>query len=127
MISDHSDDSKLHKISLFIEISTSHYGNDMEVIKMKRNLIWMVIGVFGIAIFILMGVSPAAEEKEITVIGVIEKSNRMDYVVTDNEKYRIIGQDFSKLMGKKLKVTGKISESYSGKTLLVTYMEIVRN
>lgn len=94
---------------------------------MKRNIIWRVLGVFCFLTCTFMAVSLAAEEEEITVIGVIEKSNRMDYVVTDNEKYRIIGQDFSSLTGKKLKVTGKVAESHSGKTLLVTYMEIVRN
>lgn len=99
----------------------------MEVIEMRRNSIWIVILVFGFVTCVSMAASQAAEEKEITVIGVIEKSNRMDYVVADNEKYRIIGQDFSKLIGKKMKVTGVVTESYSGKTMLVTFMEFVRN
>ena len=94
---------------------------------MRRNSIWMVILVFGLVTCFSTAVSQAAEAEEITVIGVIEKSNRVDYVVAEDEKYRIIGQDFSRLMGKKLKVTGKVTEGYGGKTLLVTFMEIVRN
>ena len=94
---------------------------------MRRISIWIVILVFGFASFGLTAVSLAAEKKEITVVGVIERSKRLDYVNTGSEKYRLIGQDFSKLLGKKLKVTGKLTGSQSSKTLLVTYMEFVRN
>ena len=92
---------------------------------MKRCSIWIVILVFGFASCVLTAVSLAAEE--ITVVGVIERSKRLDYVNTGNEKYRLIGQDFSKLVGKKLKVTGKLTGRPGSKTLLVTYMEFVRN
>ncbi len=94
---------------------------------MKRNCIWVVIFVFGFASCVLTAVPLAADEKEITVVGVIERSKRLDYVNTGNGKYRIIGQDFSKLVGKKLKVTGKLTGRQGSKTLLVTYMEFVRN
>ena len=94
---------------------------------MRRNSIWMVILVFGLVTCVSMAVSWAAEEKEITVTGVIVKSNRMDYVVAENGKYRIIGQDFSNLIGKKLKVTGIVPQGYDNRTLLVTFMEIVRH
>jgi len=94
---------------------------------MKRNCIWTVFLVFGFATCFLLSAPLAAEEKEITVIGVIEKSKRLTYVTTDSRKYRLIGQDFSKLIGKKLKVTGQLKESQGGNTLLVTYMEFVRN
>ena len=94
---------------------------------MKRHSIWIVILVFGFASCVLPALSLAAEEKEITVVGVIERAKRLDYVNTGNGKYRLIGQDFSKLVGKKLKITGKLRGSQSSKTLLVTYMEFVRN
>ena len=94
---------------------------------MKRNCIWVVIFVFGFVSCVLSAVALAAEKKEITVVGVIERSKRQDYVNTGNEKYRIIGQDFSKLLGKKLKVTGKLTGRQGRETLLVTYMEFVRN
>lgn len=93
---------------------------------MGRNSIWIVILVFVLVTCVSMAVLQAAESEEVTVIGVIEKSNRMDYVVAKNEKYRIIGQDFSKLIGKKLKITGNVAESYGEKTLLVTFMQIIR-
>ena len=94
---------------------------------MRRNSIWIVIWVFVLVACVSTAVSWAAEAEEITVIGVIEKSNRVDYIVAENEKYRIIGQDFSKLIGKKLKITGKVTQGYGDKTLLVTFMEFVRN
>ena len=94
---------------------------------MKRCSLWLVILVLGFIFSVPISVSLAAEGKEITVIGVVERSKRMDFLATDNEKYRVIGQDFSKLIGKTLKVTGKESDGPSGKTLLVTFMEIVGN
>lgn len=92
---------------------------------MKRNWFWILILVFGFATCVLTSASLAAEE--ITAVGVIEKSNRLSYLNTGSEKYRLIGQDFSKLIGRKLKVTGKLTQGQRGKTLLVTYMEFVRN
>ncbi len=94
---------------------------------MKRNTIWIVVLVIVFAACVLTTASLAAEEDEITVVGVIEKSKRLTYVNTGDEKYRIIGQDFSNLIGRKLKITGKLSKSHGDKTLLVTYMEFVRN
>lgn len=94
---------------------------------MKRNCIWIVVLVFGFVSCALTEAAMAAEEKEITVVGVIEKSKRLNYVNTGSDKYRLIGQDFSNLIGKKLKVTGKLTRSHGDKTLLVTYMEFVRN
>ena len=39
----------------------------------------------------------------------------------------VSGQDFSRLIGKKVKATGKVTENYRGKSMLVSVMEIVRN
>jgi len=94
---------------------------------MKKNCLWTVIVIFGFTTCLLLSFPLAAEEKSITVTGVIQKSNRITYVTTSQGKYRLIGQDFSKLIGKKLKVTGNFKETSSGKTILVTYMEFIRN
>jgi hypothetical protein len=97
----------------------------MKVFTMKQIRIWVILFTFGFVAHVCTAVALAAGGEEITVTGVIELADRQNFLTADDEKYRIIGQDFSKLIGKTLKVTGHLSEGYKEKTVLVTFMEIV--
>ena len=92
---------------------------------MKQNRIWVLlfVCVFTISMFSLP--TQAAEDEQVTVIGTLQKAKRGIVLTTDKETYLIIGQDLSTLVGRKVKVSGKLIENYRGKSLLVKIVEIV--
>lgn len=94
---------------------------------MNRNGIWLLIVAFAVVTCLPVTISWAADEQEITVVGVLVKLKRKDYLTTDDGQYMVIGQDFSRLIGRKIRATGKVMENSRGKTMLVRVMEIVTN
>jgi F0F1-type ATP synthase alpha subunit len=68
----------------------------------------------------------AVAEEQITIVGTLQKSKRGIVLNADEETYLIMGQDLSTLIGRKVKITGKLIENYRGKSLLANIVEIVR-
>ena len=93
---------------------------------MKQNRIWVLILVFVLATSVFITATQATEDEQVTVIGTLQKSKRGIVLTTNKETYLIIGQDLSKLVGHKVKVSGKLIENYRGKSLVVNVVEIVR-
>lgn len=66
-------------------------------------------------------------DDQITIIGILENSKRGVVLTANDEKYLIIGQDLTTLIGRKVKVTGEVIESKRGKSLMVAVVEIDRS
>lgn len=94
---------------------------------MKRNGIWIVLLIAVAVTFALGPAAWAASGEQVTVVGVLQQVKRKIYLTTDKDRFMVFGQDFSRLIGKKVKVTGKVTENYRGKSMIVSVMEIVRN
>lgn len=94
---------------------------------MKQNRIWVLLSVFAFAMSVLSMATLAAADEQVTIIGTLQKSKRGMVLTTNKETYLIIGQDLTRLVGRKVKVTGKLIENYRGKSLMVNVVEIVRD
>ncbi len=92
---------------------------------MKQNRIWVLLFVCVFATSVFCIPTQAAADDQVTIIGTLQKSKRGIVLTTDKETYLIIGQDLSTLVGRKVKVSGKLIENYRGKSLLVKIVEIV--
>jgi hypothetical protein len=94
---------------------------------MKQNRIWALFLVLTVATSVFSMATPATADAQITVIGTLQKSKRGIVLTTSKESYLIIGQDLSTLVGRKVKLTGKLIKNYRGKSLMVSVVEIVRD
>ena len=92
---------------------------------MKQNRIWVLLLAFVFATSVFSNATQAAEDEQITIIGTLQKSKRGIVLTTNKETYLIIGQDLKTLIGRKVKVSGKLIENYRGKSLLVSIVELV--
>lgn len=93
---------------------------------MKPNRNWILLLIVILAASFLYSSAWAAADDQVTIIGTLEKSKRGVFLATNNDKYLIIGQDLSGLVGRKVKVVGKVIENNRGKSLMVAGVEIVR-
>lgn len=67
-----------------------------------------------------VGMTVAAEE---VVTGTVEQTDAGLVIMAENGSFIIAGQDLSEMVGKKVKVTGTISEAEAGKTINVMAVE----
>jgi hypothetical protein len=93
---------------------------------MQQNRIWVLLLVLAFAASLLNAVALSAADEQVTIIGTLQKSKRGIVLTTGKETYLILGQDLSALVGRKVKVSGKLIENYRGKSLMVNEVEIVR-
>ena len=93
---------------------------------MKQKRLWVLLLVLAFTASLLGVATTAFADEQVTLIGTLQKSKRGVVLTSNNEKYLIIGQDLSSLIGRKVKVTGKLIENYRGKSLMVNVVEIVR-
>ena len=93
--------------------------------KPKRN--WILLLIVVLTASFLSSTAWAAADDQVTIIGILEKSKRGIFLITNDDKYMIIGQDLSRLIGRKVKVVGKVIENNRGKSLMAAVVEIVRN
>lgn len=92
---------------------------------MTQKRIWVLMLVFIFAASVFCIPTRAVADEQVTVIGTLQKSKRGIVLTTEKDTYLIIGQDLSTLIGRKVKVSGKLIENYRGKSLLVKIVEIV--
>ncbi len=91
---------------------------------MKREVIWALLLIVALATSVLGLGKWVYADDQVTLLGVLENSERGVVLLTQDEKYLIIGQDLTSLVGRKVKLTGEVIESRRGKALKVSVVEI---
>ena len=80
--------------------------------------------VFSFALAVSVKSAPAADEDE-TIAGTVVKTDKGIVIEAEDGDYIVKGQDLSKMVGKMIEATGKITESDKGDVIDVkTYEEI---
>jgi len=72
----------------------------------------------------VMGAAPPAQDE--IIVGMVVKQGKVFVIEADDGDYIVKGKDLSKMVGKLVEVTGKISESDKGDTIEVKAVEEVQ-
>ncbi len=91
---------------------------------MKREGIWTLLLIVALTTSVLGLGKWVHADDQVTLLGTLENSERGVVLLTPDDKYLIIGQDLTSLVGRKVKLTGEVIESRRGKSLKVTTVEI---
>lgn len=97
------------------------------VFKMAMALI-VILG-FGLLITTAAISAEKGKEVEETIQGMVEKSDKgMPMIKTDDgQTFMILGQNMAALVGKSVKVTGKLSKGKKTRSIVVTHFEEVND
>ena len=87
----------------------------------KKHLTIVALAVL-IAFVAAVGMVVASEATK-SITGTIEQTDTGLVINAEDGQYQLTGQDLSELVGKKLKVTGTVSEAEGGKTINVMSFE----
>ncbi|MEM5787689.1 MAG: hypothetical protein AAGU11_10240 [Syntrophobacteraceae bacterium] len=70
------------------------------------------------------GILPAAQDE--TIVGMVVKQGKVFVIEADDGDYIVKGKDLSKMEGKLVEVSGKITESEKGDTIEVKSVEEIQ-
>jgi hypothetical protein len=69
---------------------------------------------------------PASSSQEETIVGIVVKSGKNFVIEADDGDYIVKGKDLSKMVGKLIEITGKITESDKGDVIEAKTVEEVQ-
>jgi hypothetical protein len=95
---------------------------------MQRKWVRALLSVFVlIPVIVVVVAAGTAADETVTLVGTLLKTKHGIVFNSDEDRYMVIGQDLSSLVGRKVKVTGKVIRNYRGKSLMVATVEIVHD